>query len=236
MFSAIKPYLELCRISNLPSVWTNVLAAIVLSGAGFSWGDFIIIALSMSLFYSAGMCMNDIADAEMDMESKPFRPIPSGRISIRNVHILTIALFTAAIALLLFVPFFASIYSAFLLLLLIIIYDKFHKAHPLSIIVMAACRLMIFVISAIAVTGTVEYVAATGGLIQFAYTLAISLTARYENSKAGQSALSVIPIMLAGISLIDGLVMALFVSPVWLTAGVGGAIITYLGQKYIKGD
>ncbi|MBI4844428.1 MAG: UbiA family prenyltransferase [Nitrospirae bacterium] len=236
MFFAIKPYLELCRISNLPTVWTNVLAAIVLSGSAFSWSDYIIIALSMSFFYSGGMCLNDIMDAETDRLSKPFRPIPSGRITSGNAYALTIALFAAAIALLLFVPFITSIYPALLLLLLIIIYDKFHKAHPISVIVMAACRFMIFVISAIAVAGTAGHLAVAGGLIQIVYVLAISLTARHENKRAAQTSYSVIPLMIACISMIDGVAMALFVSPVWLAAGVGGAILTYFSQRFVRGD
>ncbi|MBI4827152.1 MAG: UbiA family prenyltransferase [Nitrospirae bacterium] len=236
MFSAIKAYLELCRVSNLPTVWTNVLAAIVLTGAGFSLSDLIIIALSMSLFYSGGMCFNDIADAETDRTGKPFRPIPSGRIVIGNAYIFTIALFAVAICILLLVPFITSIYPALLLLSLIIIYDKFHKAHPLSVILMAACRLMIFVIAAIAVTGTVGKLVLIGGLIQFVYVLAISLTARYENNRTTVKDFSVIPVMIACISLIDGVVMALFVSPVWLTAGIAGAILTHFSQRYVRGD
>lgn len=236
MFSAIKPYLQLCRISNLPTVWTNVLAAILLSGAGFAWSDFYIVAFSMSFFYSGGMCLNDIADAEADRLGKPFRPIPFGRIAIKDVWMFTVILFVIAIALLLLTPFIISIYPALLLLLLIIIYDKFHKDHPLSVIVMAACRLMIFVISAIAVTGTVGKVVLLGALIQFAYVLAISLTARYENNRAGRTGSSIVPIMIACISLIDGIVMAVYVSPVWLTAGIAGAALTYFSQRYVRGD
>jgi len=42
--------------------------------------------------------------------------------------------------------------------------------------------------------------------------------------------------LLAAISLVDGLVIALLVSPVWLWAGVAGAAMTLLGQKLARGD
>ncbi len=236
MFSAIKTFPELCRVSNLPTVWTNVLAATILTGTGFSWPVFLTLTISMSLFYSGGMCLNDIMDAHADGTKKPFRPIPSGRVSIKSAYTLTIALFLAALCLLLFVPYQRAIYAGILLLTVIVAYDKFHRVHPLSVILMATCRLMVFIVSAIAVSGTVGLFAAIAGLLQFAYILAISIAARYEKNKEKPFIFPVIPVMLACISLIDGIVLAVFASPVLLTAGIGGAILTMLGQKFIKGD
>ena len=42
--------------------------------------------------------------------------------------------------------------------------------------------------------------------------------------------------MIAGISMVDGLLMAVFASPYWLTAGVAGALATRLVQRYVRGD
>jgi len=42
--------------------------------------------------------------------------------------------------------------------------------------------------------------------------------------------------MIACISLLDGIVMAVLVSPAWLVAGISGAVLTQFGQKYIRGD
>lgn len=97
---AIKVFLNLCRISNLPTVWTNVLAAVVLSGTPFSWPNFLIISVSLSFFYSGGMSLNDIFDAEIDRVEKPFRPLPSHRISLRTAKLFTTFLFGVALALL----------------------------------------------------------------------------------------------------------------------------------------
>ena len=67
---ALQDILALCRISNLPTVWTNVLAAIVLSSAALSLADFLLLCLVLSCFYSAGMCLNDLVDSEEDRGDK----------------------------------------------------------------------------------------------------------------------------------------------------------------------
>lgn len=231
----IKPFLDLCRVSNLPTVWTNVLAAIVLSGS-FSWSNFLLMSLSMSLFYSGGMCLNDIFDAETDRIKKPSRPIPSGKISLKNAGIFTITLFTIALAVLLLFPFQKAFYAGLFLLALIAAYDRFHKGSPLSVILMAGCRLMVFVVAAIAVAGSVGLQVKIAGCIQFMYVLIISLVARHENRMKAPYPFPVIPLMLACIPLIDGAVMAFFASPAWLIAGIGGALLTTFGQRYVRGD
>lgn len=42
--------------------------------------------------------------------------------------------------------------------------------------------------------------------------------------------------MLAGISLLDGMILAVLVEAVWLLAGLGGAALMQGGQKYVRGD
>jgi 4-hydroxybenzoate polyprenyltransferase len=236
MFSTIKPYIELCRISNLPTVWTNVLAATVLSSEGLNWPDFLVLLLSMSFLYSGGICLNDIYDEPVDRIKRPLRPIPSGRVSLRNALSLTISLFLTALALFYVVPYPRAIFAAILLIALIIIYDKYHKAHPLSIVIMAACRFMVFVVVSIALTGESGFPVIAAGLIQSIYTLSISIVARHENKLKKPFPFPAVPAMISGISLIDGMIMAYFVSPAWIAAGIGGTILTMFGQRYIRGD
>ena len=61
----LKPYLELCRISNLPTVWINTLAAYIISGGGFSLVKIFLLLLAMSLMYCGGMAMNDWLDLHL---------------------------------------------------------------------------------------------------------------------------------------------------------------------------
>jgi 4-hydroxybenzoate polyprenyltransferase len=235
-FNLVKSYLDLCRVSNLPTVWTNVLAAITVSGAGLSWPNFLTLFLSMSLFYSGGMCLNDLCDVEGDRIRKPFRPIPSNRISITGVRVFTALLFGAALSLLLIVPFPRAFYAGCFLLLIIIIYDEIHKKSPVSVFLMAGCRLLIFVVSAIGLTGAVGLYVWIAGLLQFVYVLVLSLVARYENTLPKGFSFPIIRWMLACICLLDGMIMVVFVSPSWLVTGLMGMILTRLGQRYVRGD
>ena len=51
--SRARAYLRLGRVSNLPTVWTNVLAGVFLSGAPVSPATMTLLALALSLFYVA---------------------------------------------------------------------------------------------------------------------------------------------------------------------------------------
>jgi 4-hydroxybenzoate polyprenyltransferase len=232
----VKDYLDLCRVSNLPTVWTNVLAALVLSGPGFSWSSYLILGLSMSLFYSGGMCLNDMCDLAPDRTKKPFRPLPSGRISLRSAAVFTGSLFGLALLLLLLVPFPGAILAGCALLVVITAYDVLHKAHPLTVILMAGCRFLIFVVVGIAVVGFPNSAVMTAGVAQFAWVVVISVVARYENTLAMPFSMPLIPAMIAAISLLDGLLMAFFATPAWLAAGVAGAVLTRYGQRFVRGD
>jgi 4-hydroxybenzoate polyprenyltransferase len=232
----VKAYLDLCRVSNLPTVWTNVLAAVVLSGAGVSWPIVVLLSLSVSLFYSGGMCLNDICDAGIDRLTRPSRPIPSGRVSLWNARLFTILLFTIGLSLLATVSHPRAIIAGMVLVLLIIAYDTLHKARYFSIFLMAACRLMVFIVSALAFTGSVGYYVVLAGCLQFGYVLLISVVARHENRRGEPYPVLIVPIMLAGISVLDGVVMAVAVSPVWLAVGISGAAATLAGQRFIRGD
>lgn len=234
--SRLKAYLDLCRVSNLPTVWTNVLAALLLSGGVFSWPTLLLPALSLSLFYSGGMCLNDLCDAGTDRVKRPTRPIPSGRITQRGAWYFMFLLFVTAFSLLAAGPHPRALLAGLLLLLLIIAYDTLHKTRAFSILLMAGCRLMLFVVAATAISGTVGRYVLLAGSLQFGYVLLISAVARHENRRREPYPFPLVPTLLAGISLLDGAVLAVLVSPLWLAAGIGGACLTLAGQRFVRGD
>ena len=61
-----KTVLAICRVSNLPTVWMNVLTAAVLSGMGVELSSLSLLLLSLSCFYCGGMCLNDVFDRSFD--------------------------------------------------------------------------------------------------------------------------------------------------------------------------
>jgi 4-hydroxybenzoate polyprenyltransferase len=232
----IKAYLDLCRVSNLPTVWTNVLAAGLLASGRFEPASFLLLGVALSGFYLAGMSLNDVCDLEHDRLHRPSRPIPSGRVSLRQAGILTVALFVAGMSLLLAAPHLSGAAAGVLLLLAIVAYDLRHKGNPFSVLLMASCRFLVFVVTSLALTGQLPPWVLVAGGVQFVYVVAISLVARHENSRASAFSFPVIPAMLAGISLLDGIVLAILFSFPWLLAGLAGSLLTWAGQRHVRGD
>ncbi|MDW7772085.1 MAG: UbiA family prenyltransferase [Desulfobulbaceae bacterium] len=235
LFGEIGNYLTLCRVSNLPTVWTNVLASLVLTGEAYSIPVFLLLCLSLSLFYSGGMCLNDVLDAKEDRLKKAFRPIPAGKISLRNGAVFASGLLGSGLILLLAAPFNRAVLPGLLLLVFIGAYNILHRQYRAGILLMASCRLMIFVIAAAAAAGTVGNIVLLGGAVQFLYILLVSAAARLEK-QSNQYAYPPIPLMIAGISLLDGMLMAAVASPAWLLAGLAGGALTLFGQKFVRGD
>ena len=83
--SRLRTHLELARASNLPTVWSNGLAASVLTGVGPTPVGLGLALVALSCLYVAGMYLNDACDADADARERPGRPIPSGRVSRRSV-------------------------------------------------------------------------------------------------------------------------------------------------------
>src|SRR5260370_21146896 len=79
-------YLRLGRVSNLPTVWTNVLAGVVLAGGRPEPRLLIFLWTALSFFYVGGMFLNDAFDRRLDARERPERPIPSRQIGAPEVH------------------------------------------------------------------------------------------------------------------------------------------------------
>ena len=94
----VPSYLRLGRVSNLPTVWTNALAASVLAGGGLG-AVLLPMLVIVSLLYTGGMYLNDAFDREFDAARYPSRPIPSGAVSPITVFALGGAQLVAAVAL-----------------------------------------------------------------------------------------------------------------------------------------
>ena len=95
---------ELLRLPNLPSAPGDALAGAALgalsapASPSASPAAIVAAAFAALLLYAGGLADNDIADAEKDRVSAPFRPLPSGRISPAAARAARAALFLAAFA------------------------------------------------------------------------------------------------------------------------------------------
>ena len=175
--------LVLGRISNLPTVWSNCLAAWMLAGGGqATWGVLEAVFVGSSLLYLAGMLLNDACDARLDALYRPERPIPAGRIGRRTVGVLGIVHLATGVAVL---PEVARGWGG-VLAGLIVLYTLVHKRTAAGVFVMAACRVVLYPLAASARTGTVSLGAIPpgvwiAGVAMGGWVLALSVLARTES-------------------------------------------------------
>jgi len=150
--------LRLGRVSNLPTVWTNVLAGVVLAGGWLSDPRLPILLVALSLSYIAGMYLNDWFDRGIDGKQRPERPIPSGQVSANTVFAAGMGMLTVSIVLLAWIGYgyaqgtgWRPVLAGIALAATIVFYDWRHKGNPLSPVVMGFCRFLVYVTAGYAV-------------------------------------------------------------------------------------
>lgn len=179
----LRTYLQLGRVSNLPTVWTNVLAGLVLAGGQARGSRFFILELSLSCSYIGGMFLNDVFDRDYDRRFRPERPIPSGAASAQEVLAIGVGLLaTGFLVLLSFVHEggWQLVAAGVMLALLILFYDLHHKQNPWSPLIMAGCRAMIYLIAAFSLASVLPTSLLVGAAAVFTYILGVSSLARFE--------------------------------------------------------
>ena len=142
----LRVLLVLGRVSNLPTVWSNCLAAWLLGGGG-AWGRFGLLCAGATLLYTGGMFLNDAFDVAFDRQYRPERPIPSGQIRERTVWVLGGG-FLAAGWLLVLPLGGAALFFASVLLAAVVFYDAVHKRTQLAPLLMSACRFLLYLAAA----------------------------------------------------------------------------------------
>ena len=81
---ALKPYLQLVRLPNVFTAAADSLAGWLLVGGALAAFDrWLPLSAASMAIYAAGIALNDVFDYEIDLQERPGRPLPSGRISRR---------------------------------------------------------------------------------------------------------------------------------------------------------
>ncbi|MDX6682242.1 MAG: hypothetical protein QOG94_2281 [Solirubrobacteraceae bacterium] len=174
-------WLRLARISNAPTVVSDVVAGAVLADAHAGAPAIALVAVAMALFYTAGMIANDVFDLEVDRRARPERPLPSGLVSVRAAACATVALFAIGEGLLLAVDLSAGL-AGLALIALIVLYDAWHKGNGLSPLLMGGCRAMVYVVAALAVAGTPSRAVAGAALLLLAFVVGLTQVAKAEGA------------------------------------------------------
>jgi 4-hydroxybenzoate polyprenyltransferase len=174
-------------VSNLPTVWTNTLAGSTLAGVAVGPGRLAALTLAFSLLYTGGMYLNDAFDRESDARERPERPIPSGRVRAGEVFGIGFGLLGAGVLVVAAGAAgpagggLAAVASGALLAGLITAYDAWHKANPLSPVVMGLCRVLVYLTAALAVAGRIDPAVAGGAAALLSYLVGLTYVAKQEN-------------------------------------------------------
>src|SRR3954471_5156783 len=168
--------LKLGRVSNLPTVWTNALAGTVVAAG--NWLDWRLAAMlaSTTLFYLGGMYLNDYFARAIDARERPERPIPSAAISARTVATIGFGLLGVGFIIAATMGPLSAAMAA-LLAGAIVGYDLHHKDNPFAPVVMGACRALVYVTVAAALTGSIPLAAAVSGAAIGAYVAGLTYAA-----------------------------------------------------------
>jgi hypothetical protein len=283
--------LRLGRVSNIPTVWTNVLAGIVLSAATVTARPTIFLILSLSIFYVAGMFLNDAYDRDFDARSRPDRPIPAGDVAAATVFAYGFALLGCGIGLLLALAYpitaktgWQAPVTGLLLAAVIVLYDSRHKQNPLSPLLMGLCRFLVYLTAGLAMTSVLSGQLVIAAIVSLSYLIGLTYVAKQESLRhiknlwpllflaapfaygllfIAVGAVAVIlyillvavvtvalwflfrpdtpdvphavMLLIAGISLLDGLFMAGQGRPTLAIAAVAAFLLTLFFQRFIAG-
>ena len=170
---------ELGRVSNLPTVWSNVLAGMVLAGGILHTLPLVIVLIACSLMYVGGMFLNDAFDAEIDAEERPERPIPSGRVSRQAVYAMGYGQLALGVVLLLTVDLQAAL-MGLLLAGAIVLYDAWHKGNVLSPVLMGLCRVLVYAVAGFATVAEPNPALLWGAVTLLSYLVGLTYLAKQE--------------------------------------------------------
>ena len=180
--------LKLGRVSNLPTVWSNVLTGTALAGTAMADRRLLLLVISLSLFYVGGMFLNDAFDHGFDAQARPERPIPSGQASAAQVHAFGFGMMTAGLALLAWVGYgyepltqWRPVAAGFALAAAIVFYNWQHKNNPLSPLVMGLCRMLVYLTAALAVTAVIPQQVIVAAVVLLCYLIGLTYAAKKEH-------------------------------------------------------
>ncbi|MBI4512176.1 MAG: UbiA family prenyltransferase [Deltaproteobacteria bacterium] len=218
-------FLRLGRVSNLPTVWTNVLCGIGLARGTFDKGTLPLL-VAFSLFYTGGMFLNDAFDRRFDAHNRPERPIPSGLASAREVFLVGFGMVALAIGMIAPRGLEASL-LAILLAATITVYDAWHKENKAAPFLMGLCRMLVYLAAGVASGGSMNRMLVACGLMLMAYVAGLTQGARRDSAAGRQSPWSIVfllaPLACVAIAWTDPVVLLV------------GAVFVHFAGKSILG-
>jgi 4-hydroxybenzoate polyprenyltransferase len=187
------PYAQLVRLPNVFTAMADILmAALVANALPAHTPAVLFMLLASSCLYCSGMVWNDYFDLEQDKRERPFRPLPSGRISPGAAVRLGVVLLAAGVAFAVLASGESRLAPVILAVLLagaILLYDGLLKRTALGPVGMGACRFLNVLRGLSVVPGAIGsggwLIATVVGL----YIVGVTWFARTEAVRSNQGAL-----------------------------------------------
>lgn len=235
--------LRLSRISNLPTVWTNVGVGALLAGGSLADPRLPLLMLALSLFYTGGMFLNDAFDREFDAQHRPERPIPSGQVSARQVFSFGFGMLALGMAVVVGLARASDGLSAWqapasaaALGAAIVFYNAHHKNNPLSPLVMGLCRVLVVVTAAFSMVAVLPGAVVLAAAALLCHLIGLTYIAKQEHlDRIG----SLWPLGFLALPLLYGVWLAGSAPVVWLPLALYAAVLVFalnLLRRRARGD
>jgi 4-hydroxybenzoate polyprenyltransferase len=184
----------------------------------------------MTLFYTAGMFLNDASDAAIDTVERPERPIPAGDVSRLEALIAGVLVLGGGEMILTQLPHPSpALMWGVALAAAIVAYDYRHKGQALAPVVMGLCRALVYCTVAAGAIGTVTMPVVVAAAVMWIYVIALTWIAKTP----GQGYL--VPWLLAGICIVDAIMIAAAGSPQLAAVAAAGFVLTLAFQRVVPG-
>ena len=148
--STLLAYLRLFRLPNVFTAMADVTMGFLFVGGSVDLLiPFVCLVAASSLLYVSGMVLNDVYDIEVDARERPFRPLPSGQISLGWATWLGYEMLLVGVALAWVAGYiypdqvainWRSGVVALILAISIVLYDAVLKKTVVAPVVMGGCR------------------------------------------------------------------------------------------------
>lgn len=138
-------FAQLLRLPNVFTAFADIALAACAGAALLPAADsnflqkIVLLALASGCLYLCGMVWNDVFDLAEDVRDRPFRPLPSGRITLRTAAVLGTVLALAGVG---FAVLAGAAVLGVALACAVLLYDAWLKRTPLGPIAMAVCRFL----------------------------------------------------------------------------------------------
>jgi 4-hydroxybenzoate polyprenyltransferase len=125
--------------------------------------------------------------------------------------------------------------AALVLAALIVLYDLSHKRNPMAVVIMALCRVTVYVLAALAVVrASLPSAFYVGAGALFLYLIFLSTLARKETLHPRLP--KMIGSLVAGIALLDAAILLLTGHGLGALGAVGAFVLTRVAQRRVPGS